>query len=91
MGLKLVPNYSTSIAAAWKVWERLRISGKWCCLDIKSDHHYCWTVSLTPSEVDPDQKKRFKIKGHKPTIVVDGEDSAPRAICLAALKAVGWE
>lgn len=90
-GYYLVPRYSSEITAAWDVWERLRQSGKWCCLDITSDYDYCWRVSLTPSEVDPEQKKRANTKLHRPIVVVDGEESAPRAICLAALKAVGWK
>lgn len=90
-GYELVPEYSTNISAAWEVWEKLRFSGKWCCLDIKSDYHYCWTVTLTPSEMDRQQRKRFKVAKHEPTVVADGEESAPRAICLAALKAVGEE
>lgn len=87
-GYELVPNYSTDISAAWEVWEKLRSSGKWCCLDIKSDYHYCWTVTLIPSEVDSRQRKRFKVNGHKPAVIVDGEESAPRAICLAALNSI---
>ena len=69
--------YSTSIAAAWQVWEHLAQREGWfanvqtCC---RPEHQWC-------------------------AIVADGEghlwegqaDTAPLAICLAALKAVGIE
>jgi hypothetical protein len=39
-------NYSTNIAHAWLVYEHLRTSGNWCCLNLHSDHHYIWRFTL---------------------------------------------
>lgn len=63
-----VPKYSTDIAAAWQVVEKMIVY---------SEHHFlldkggAWLC-------------RFREGGLSP-----GE-TAPHAICLAALKAVGW-
>ena len=75
---------STDISAAWQVWEKLRQSGEWCCLDIGSDYDYCYRVTLIPSNFD----EKYEGK-HEPTVTIDGEGSAPLAICKAALLAIG--
>jgi hypothetical protein len=68
--------YSENITAAMGLFDYLRNTGKYCCLEIYSDYNYCWKVSLTKSELNEE---------HKPTIVVDGEENLPLAICKAAL------
>jgi|SRR5579863_4660353 len=72
--------FATDIRAAWKVIEKLRNSGKWCCVEVASDYHYTYIVNLRKTE-DPE---------HKPDIHVDA-DTAPMAICLAALKVAELE
>jgi len=72
-----IPPYSTDIAAAMRVFQHLRQSGRWCCLVIESDHHYVWGVHLTPAG-DSD---------HLPIIHSGSCESLPLAICRAALKA----
>ena len=71
--LEVVPEYSTSIAAAWEVAEKLRKSH--CCVIVFSDYDFIWEVRLIVPEGD-----------HKP-YVVETDETAPGAICRAALKA----
>jgi len=70
-----VPHYSTEIAAAWEVVERL--------------HELNWSFHLDNvgfnSEIEKEWRVCLLAKGH---VVADGE-SAPEAICRAALAAVG--
>ena len=63
-----------TIGQAMEVFQKLREGGKWCCLDISSDFHYCWLVKLT----------RFEIDKHEPEITVSSHD-LKLAICFAAL------
>lgn len=77
------PAFSRDVEAAWRVWGRLRSSGRWCCLDIKSDFDFVYRIELTP--YGPGTAGE-----HVPSVVVDGVEEAPLAICLAALKAVEW-
>lgn len=79
------PPYSTSIPHAMEVFERLRQSGKWCCLEISSDYHYAWDVMLTRGYVDEDDDR--KNPDHKPQIVEHGYENLAHAICAAALRA----
>jgi len=44
-----IPSYSTDIAAAMQVWEKLRESSKWCCLNISSDYNYVYDIFLFKS------------------------------------------
>jgi hypothetical protein len=85
------PTYSTDIALAMTVWQKLRESGLWCCLDIRSDYSYCWVIKLIPAQNYPSDKN-YK---HKPKVLIDGIegglDTLAYAICLAALKAVRCE
>lgn len=68
-----LPSFSTDIAAAWEVVERLRGMEpelSW------NDEARCWIVGFW--------------KGPSaPSTIHGSSDSAPNAICLAALKAVG--
>lgn len=79
---QLFPNYSTDIKYAWEVWEKLRQSGKWCCLKISSDYSFVYDIILTESELSGNNPD------HKPTIVITTENIC-KGICLAALKAYG--
>lgn len=77
-----VPHYSTDIACAMQVFEKLRGSGEWCCLNIFSDFHYIYYVSLTRFDLNEDEESP-----HEPTIKARDE-SLPLAICRAALAAL---
>ena len=74
----MYPPYSTDIAAAWEVVEKLRATGEFCCIDVRHPIH------------EPIECAFYKVASdHKPLIGVG--DTAPHAICLAALKAIGVE
>jgi hypothetical protein len=68
------PNYSTDIAAAWLVVEKLR--GAW---DISSGAT-SWVAHLSVSE-GPWSDRHAAAEA----------EAAPHAICLAALKAIGYK
>lgn len=76
-----LPNYSTSIADAWAVVEKM---GRWNGFEFMiqtQDPEYC--------------KAKYEAGWYEPSYdgpesrAVGESDSAPHAICLAALKAVG--
>jgi hypothetical protein len=70
--------YSSDIAAAWEVVERLR--QQHCCTKIYSDHDLSYECVLIRDRNDP----------HKPSDGIWGlAATAPLAICLAALASVG--
>lgn len=78
--LRIVPSYSTRDSDALLVWNKLRESGKWCCLDIGSDHDICYTIKLTPFNLQ---------REHTPTVIIDvGDNSLAYNICLAALESL---
>ncbi len=70
-----VPYYSTDIAAAWKVIERLQQRGIWLC-SLEGKWKNLYRVIL-----------EWRREGLQHAQVM--ESSAPLAICLAALEAVG--
>ena len=71
------PPYSTQIASAWEVVEKMRNAGFWLCLD-----------SMVNLQADHVFRCIFRDGG----IMHGGEEkTAPHAICLAALKAKGVE
>lgn len=84
--LKRIPPYSTDIAAAWEVVEKIgegftlgRSWEKWVCTSVPGDMWGCYI----------DEPGRYEMLN-------DGDyfewaDTAPHAICLAALKAIGHE
>lgn len=63
--------------AVTEVFQWLRKTGDWCCLNMSSDYHYVWDVLLTSAHKPGDED-------HKADIVVTSESLA-RAICIAAL------
>lgn len=67
------PNYSTDIAAAWKVVERLTSTG--------------FSISLVV--LTSAAHASFYIPNTRYSVYAASSDTAPMAICLAALKAVG--
>ena len=73
-----VPRYSDSIEAAWEVWIKLHASRDFCCMDIRMPIHEGVEIALARVGTD------------HVTLTVRN-DSAPLAICLAALKAKGVE
>ena len=73
-----VAPYSTSIAAVWEVVEQLRTKGFWFLIEQeRPDINSEWVAAFTNFEANADGSERA--------------DTAPLAICLAALKAVGVE
>lgn len=74
-----VPSYSTDIAAAWEVVEKIRSRQDYVCFEISSE----WKGENCPA--DKNFYARFCIgRG----TLVGYSDSAPTAICLAALEAI---
>lgn len=72
-----IPEYSTDIAAAWEVVEKMK--------------HSSWSFSIRSSD---DCEAEFSLNDGKflqnaDTVGMGRGDTAPYAICLAALKAVG--
>lgn len=75
---KVVPRYSTDIAAAWTVLEKMR-------QPVPGVHRWAVTVSAEENGWFVTIWREFSAKYHRvfaPT--------APHAICLAVLKAVDW-
>lgn len=73
-----VPRFSTDIADAWQVVEKLRQTH--CCLNLHSDHAYAYSCSLIKNDDDP----------HEPHSGIGRTaETAPLAICLTALLSVG--
>jgi hypothetical protein len=66
-----LPAYSTNIAAAWQVVERVRALGFGVTISDGDE----WSVGIAPNNHDAD-------------VTVEFGDSAPLAICRAALAAV---
>lgn len=71
-----LPKYSEDIAAAWEVVEKLKSNSQNHMIDI------FWDVDLWYCHIH----SHDKIERH-----VYGEETAPHAICRAALKSVGVE
>lgn len=69
------PHYSTDIAAAWAVVEKL---GERFRFEIRNHEGYDWNVYVRPWDT------RISMSGESVT-----KENLPHAICLAALKAVG--
>lgn len=77
---------SEDIAAAWQVWEKLRVDGApdgdyFCCMDIRSPVGEGYEIVLRRGRHDEDHGKPF--------VLLSLIKTAPLAICLAALKAHG--
>ncbi len=71
------PKYSTEIKHGWTVFEKMRDSGLYCCLTIKSDYNYVYDVTWVH---ESDLEHEYHSIGFS-------VESAAHAICLAALAA----
>lgn len=73
-GVRLINHYSTDIAAAWGVVEKLKKPSNWIQLwNTIDEGWFCQILHRDNSQIAS----------------VGGYDTAPMAICKAALKAVG--
>ena len=73
---RIVPPYSTDMSAAWEVVEKLRLLGYRGGIDwARPDSEYECYFGASPIPIS--ERQSFK------------EETAPRAICLAALKVIG--
>lgn len=65
-GRYAIPPYSTDIAAAFEVIERLRSDHfRFCCIDLHSNFHYQWTCGLILNrefENDTETAHRYDFK-----------------------------
>lgn len=84
--LTLVPQYSKHIAAAWMVVEKLNESGFGYCIE-KSPVVEGTTAWFVPKQILPEGHVCTEDIVH----ISHTSNSVPHAICLAALKAVGFE
>jgi ABA sandwich protein len=74
--------FSTDIAAAWLVVEKMRQTKRFCCLKLHSDFDFVYSFSLTL------YTQRYQDCGrHEPDFIAQAQ-TAPLAVCRAALKAV---
>lgn len=76
----MVPDFSTDIAAAWLVVEKLQTLEQWGTFRIQREYNRKWNVGWKWSDMGASGCECESI-----------EESAPHAICLAALKAVGHD
>jgi len=78
-GVEQIPAYSTSIAAAWEVVDKLAESGKLCCLTIDKLGFPGeeWRVFF-----------QWDVSDDRMEMPYADAPTAPHAICLAALAAV---
>lgn len=81
LGTREVAPYSTSIAAAWEVVEKLRDNGLHVCISSDAVDEE-WEVEVWRPEEDNEY-------GQVMVGTPGYADTAPHAICLAALSAVG--
>lgn len=79
------PHYSTSIEEAWWVVERMR--QRMCCFFLKSDGTACWEC-YGITDMNSEEHNNPIISQWNVYICVE---TAPHAICLAALKAMEVE
>lgn len=72
----VIPPYSTDISAAWEVVEKM------------STKKWCFDLQYAGSRPTATFRLSYVCRGER---YESKEDTAPRAICLAALKAMGHE
>jgi hypothetical protein len=75
--LEVVPHYSTDIAEAWRVVEKMREKG--------------WDVMVDTTGYPGEEWRCLMWQGERERWIPAAAQSAPMAICLAALKANGIE
>lgn len=80
-----IPPYSKDDNLALGLLKTFRKRYDFCCINIKSDYHYCWDASLIPGfhyrSLDDDK--------HEPVVFVTQEEFAP-LICFMILKGIEW-
>lgn len=83
---KSLPHYSTDIAAAWLVVEKMRLLGFSYCIEqaISEEKPTAWFVPKSYGA-------GIHVLEQIAEAISEKSDSLPHAICLAALKAVGVE
>ena len=72
-----IPDYSADIAAAWEVIEKLHAAGRFMCLDALGFDGEKWRCFFAWTQIE---KQQYPWIGEA--------DTAPLAVCRAALKAV---
>lgn len=77
--IKRVPDYCNDIAGAWGVVEKLTNDGYFVTIHVNDG---VWVEQMTQTKVGDDLHVSWQ------EIAVIKGDSTPRAICLAALKAI---
>jgi len=82
---KILPHFSLSDRSAFRVFNKLRKHGGFCCVDISADYHYCVDVKIKVADIELPPEDPF----HRPEIVVTHE-KFPMAMCIAALEAVRY-
>lgn len=88
--LRDIPEYSTDVAAAWQVVEKL----KWAEPELSwSDEQHAWCLYLNKKPLDIWQPEWSGgcLYLKKTLVIWPTAPTAPHAICLAALRAVGVE
>lgn len=82
----LIPRYSESIEAAWEVVEKIKTTGRELEIELTSsaDNPNEWTCGIKWFEFFEDEEQQWGW-------FYFTQSTAPHAICLAALKAVGVE
>lgn len=81
-----IPHYSTDIAAAWMVVEKLHALGFSYCIE-QTENSEKPTVWLVKRGV----QEEFTVARDNAEMISESSEGLPHAICLAALKAVGVE
>ena len=72
-----IVDFCGEIKEAWNLFELIRHSGMFCCLEILSDYYYTYGIKLTEMYVRPGQENIRDEKAaslHKPTFVLDVPD-----------------
>lgn len=91
LGLKVVVNFSGSIAHAWTLWERLRQSGRFCRLQLDSDYSYVYSLKLIEDPHESGVKYPEAAQRREPSFAIDADVEMPLLISLAFLWANNLE
>jgi hypothetical protein len=62
-----IPSLTNGDGSALEILDFMRRSGMFCCIDISSDYHYCWNISVTLSELLTES-----VTEHEPVYRYDG-------------------
>jgi len=72
-----LPQFSSRPIYALTVWQKIRDTNEFCCLNINSDYSYIYRIELIKEDLTGKSK-------HEPCVIVEDEDFCV-AICKAAL------